>query len=154
MPPRTNHEPSIPQPKFIIHNTFLSQPKHIPTPAIIGLATQASNAEEVHPLQPINSVVMEHDIWTIRTSLHRTPVVMSRPGPFLSTRGGINHPITMAASDALSRLVGAVVGYVPRLVALAHPAPTAAPHGFDHILGAHLEVNTTEFTKRLDVGAG
>lgn len=65
-------------------------------------------------------------------------MVMSRPGPFLSTRGGINHLVAMAVSDALSRLVGAVVGYVFRLVALAHPAPATAPHSFDHILGAHL----------------
>lgn len=78
-------------------------------------------------------------------------MVMSRPWPFLSTRGGINNPVPVAVPDALGRLVAAVVGYVLGLVALPHPAPTTTPHGFDHILGAHPGVNTMEFTKWLDV---
>lgn len=57
----------------------------------------------------------------------------------------------MAVSNSLGWFVGAVIGYVFRLVALAHPAPATAPHGFDYILGAHLVVKTTEFTKLLDV---
>lgn len=60
----------------------------------------------------------------------------------------------MAVPDALRGVVGTVVGYVFGLVALAHPTAAATPHGFDHILSAHLWVNTMKFTKRLNDEAG